>query len=651
MRSKIPRINRKSCNLCRRQKRKCDLQSRLENGVERCSRCAERDHECHFGSSDDTYANGRKSLQRCSSNSEPLEEPGVVERCDSLPSLSPEVTAATILFDESPSSQFSGSFLEPCSEHSLFLQRVFGNHRPQNSHATPLAESSSDSSSSESQNTEKATTAVAHEFIRHDTRSGAFRSARSHFFQLLLDEIAHPGATFPSHLVDLCGDTSVYVESLHAYFDFPGLYRPFVPEHAFWLDFYADRCSPALLSAIACCGISYTKAADKWKKQQRLAITCMKHLMKTEAVKTGSIVRLDDLEAIALLIDFKFDRAHKPPTTIWKRFMSHDALVLMSLQSRNRAPRKLDPSAALAHVDERFTLLYWDVFGRDAFRCLNQKSTSLILDHNPGSTEDFLRREAGSYLDAILSLSIVARQIAKKLCNTTVKATGIAYGDIRSLYELLRHWRKNILPPKLQQPIDRQSEVAEKARVAMTSTPIAAREARLQRAVLWALEIKCYLQIEECVAWYGLREGVLVHTDAIALCTEHKSLKVALEAVDLARAIKENHPCDADLDGKPLVDLAPSILRDSCAEVCLWICSRGKRPSGLLEDQTRVNHSRPLGEQCLQTPEQIHTRGRRADYAKIAKSLRDAVAAALSHRDTEQMVIRLDDQIASLEAD
>jgi hypothetical protein len=43
------------------------------------------------------------------------------------------------------------------------------------------------------------------------------------------------------------------------------------------------------------------------------------------------------------------------------------------------------------------------------------------------------------------------------------------------------------------------------------------------------------------------------------------------------------------------------------------------------------------------------TKKRRAELAEMGKTLRDTVAAASSHRDTEKMVKRLDSQLAILQ--
>lgn len=93
--------------------------------------------------------------------------------------------------------------------------------------------------------------------------------------------------------------------------------------------------------------------------------------------------------------------------------MTHDALVLKTLQSRNRGHGGTDPSSLFTQADERFTLLYWEVYCQDAFQSLNHKAISLISDKALALGQDPLRYGVQGYLDAVLSLSIIARQIAR----------------------------------------------------------------------------------------------------------------------------------------------------------------------------------------------------------------------------------------------
>lgn len=136
------------------------------------------------------------------------------------------------------------------------------------------------------------------------------------------------------------------------------------------------------------------------------------------------------------------------------------------------------------------------------------------------------------------------------------------------------------------------------------------------------------MQIDDCVAKYGLKNGNSIQEEIIGV----KSLEVVLGAVNLATAIKEHRPGDLYSKERPLVDIAPSILRDICASACGWICSRGTKPSKILSPQLSNIQ-----------------RQRRDDYAEIAKMLRDTIAAASSHTDTKQMLGHLDDRIVSLQ--
>lgn len=95
---------------------------------------------------------------------------------------------------------------------------------------------------------------------------------------------------------------------------------------------------------------------------------------------------------------------------------------------------------------------------------------------------------------------------------------------------------------------------------------------RLQRAILRALETKCYLRIDGCVVQFGLKDGKLFHAEIIAA----NCLEVVLEALNLPESIKEQPPGDTDSKEKRLIDCAPSILRNICADLCCWVCSRGK---------------------------------------------------------------------------
>jgi len=128
--------------------------------------------------------------------------------------------------------------------------------------------------------------------------------------------------------------------------------------------------------------------------------------------------------------------------------------VLMTLQSRICDPGSTssDPSEMLARAGERRVLLYWHVYGLDAFHCLDRKQISYIPDYDAGRHESLPQHEAKSYFDAILALAIIARNTVQTLCSPAAKRRGVESNDVDVLYEQLYHWRNHSCPKALQRP-------------------------------------------------------------------------------------------------------------------------------------------------------------------------------------------------------
>lgn len=261
---------RASCNSCRQQKRKCDLSSRVRNREEKCSRCAGKDRECYIRSPNSACSPKRPRLEHGSPSSLPDErltpdeanppstlpqlpfqgeipttEPqedldALTERRNYPPSISPEGTAAAIPQDDELSTRCSTGLIELSSQGSSFLRYVFiGSPWAQSSDTTSLAAQRSDSQSVDSPAPERPTTTVVIPKAPHfNIRSFAFNSARSHFFKAYLSGANSSIGAFYEHLLARYNLSIIdFIESLHRYFDFPGLCRPFIPEDAFWQRF------------------------------------------------------------------------------------------------------------------------------------------------------------------------------------------------------------------------------------------------------------------------------------------------------------------------------------------------------------------------------------------------------------------------------
>ena len=79
--------------------------------------------------------------------------------------------------------------------------------------------------------------------------------------------------------------------------------------------------------------------------------------------------------------------------------------------------------------------------------------------------------------------------------------------------------------------------------------------------------------------------------------------------------LRSTPPGDRYSVEKPLVDLAPSILRNINAGLCCWVCSRGMESSGLVEPQVPDIHS-PSPKGRLQTLRKDVKAQRKADYVQ-----------------------------------
>ncbi|KAJ6105177.1 hypothetical protein N7523_010251 [Penicillium sp. IBT 18751x] len=353
----------------------------------------------------------------------------------------------------SPRSLGSSSALS--SRTSLFLNRVYSSSlRPQSSCNTALAATNPEHSIFKTSVAEKTFSWLPSKPPLFDCKSDLFTSAGNlPAMAIMLDCATRIFSGGPLKVPDF--SIQDCVNSLCAYFNFPGLCHSFIPENPFSQDFKAARCSRVLLLAIACRGIPFTETADKWGKQQLLFVSCMEELMQT---RTNGTMRLDDLEAMALIIDFRYDNRHTQLNRFWKPCMTHEALILVTLRFRNRASRDSEPSATLTHADERYTLLYWHVYVLDSFRCLECKSIPFMPENALDLVGDLPGYQGEGYVHAILGLAVIARQIVQKFCNATVQDKGIEQGDIEMLYEQLYHWRRSSLPSNLRRPIHRRTE-------------------------------------------------------------------------------------------------------------------------------------------------------------------------------------------------
>lgn len=103
--------------------------------------------------------------------------------------------------------------------------------------------------------------------------------------------------------------------------------------------------------ALVARGIPFTKVKDKWNKQQFLAVSCAEKLMRTRTVRhAAKLMRLDDVEAMAPMIDFKFADARglgknsldAELGTLGAEYESHVVLEAVNLANAIRKRRSDD---------------------------------------------------------------------------------------------------------------------------------------------------------------------------------------------------------------------------------------------------------------------------------------------------------------------
>jgi hypothetical protein len=453
----------------------------------------------------------------------------------------------------------------------------------------------------------------------------------------------------PSSWLGGSADSTTFTAALYSYFNFAAPHLPILFEDAFWQDYHASRCSQTLVYAIACRGMPFTAAANKWDLQQRLACKFREAFLDARSTASDDgTIRLDDLEALALMINFEYEDAGSPPlhSNLGRLFLKHESLVLMTLQSRihDRDSTDSNSSAMLARAGERRVLLYWHVYGLDAFHCLDHKQISHIPDNDTHSNESLPQHETKDYFDAILALAIIARKTIQTLCSAVAKRRGVEPNDVHILYEQLYHWKNNGCPRHLRRHKDSAGKL-------ITSDPegsnasVMEKHTQLRRAVLWVLEINCSLQIECCVSDYGIQDGRSLEAEVTAIRVEYESVRALNDMIDICRWMKQHEIRDRENKRHSLIDLAP-VLRNICAGMCFWSCQRGigfcrcGLPSLLQQSHLR-GHTSGGGDK----KRHINT------YAESAQLLRDAVATATSHKDTAQVLERLDKQRDLLKAE
>ena len=558
-------IERESCDFCHGRKIKCDRAARAAAGLDACSACELRALACNVDDSNDIRLQRRKRQPKntpkvTAETVQPAAPAPLTLQNIAQPDPVPQPVPSSATVDDT----FSDTLFDLNAESILFLDQVFMGDL-----ATPWNDSQA---------------------------LGLFLD------QPMDSQPHHPDLTNPpapmydtsiDHYQDLWQSCDmgrgVFHDALRAYFTFAALSLPITPEDAFWTDVQANEACQPLVCAVACRGMPFTHHADKWTLQQRLACSFRRLFLEQQRRRRSREPRVDDIEALALMVAFPYEQTDDDVNALQDLFLSHDALVLMALQCRDDTPQ------SVSRASERRTLLFWHVYGLDAFNSLDWKTASRIPE-----TEASPEISIGSgYLDAVLSLALVARKILTTLCTQAVKRHGVKYADVSSLYHHLTHWK---------------------------TSQTGIQHTHLQNAVLQLLCVNCYMQIENWVEEHGVSVAS-VGDEATAARVEYESLRALETGVDTIRVMESQQVVDF-----ALVDLAPSILRDICVGLCVWTCARGRK--ALQESVQGIYRVREGAD-------------RWKGYLDVVSLLRRVAAGAVSHCDTASRLAMLDGQVTS----
>ncbi len=620
---------RESCDFCHGRKIKCDRPARARQGHSSCSPCALRELQCRLDDSNDVRIRRRRpqATDRGDRADEPLETPRSVAAHHA--GLGREGSNAASPLPPNYDDFLLDAPFDLSAENILFLDQIFlGDYGASTwDNQTPTVMEQHDALLPASS---RRATAAAEE---HSPSLARFVPHRQ-----------------PPSWLDPDLDPFTFMAALDAYFCSAAQCLPIIFEDAFWQDYHAGHCSRALAYAVACRGMPFTSSTGKWDTQQALAGKFRESFLEAQQSAAGEgTIRLDDMEALALMVGFVYDNAATPSlcSNLGHLFLTHDSLVLMTLRSGMHGEAAAsDASATLARAGERRVLLFWHVYGLDAFHSLDRKRISHINDDRADGPEDTLPLEAGGYLDAMLSLAIIARRIMQTMCGIAARRRGIKHEDVVLLYDQLGAWKRTSCPPHLRIHEDGDGRIAVRE-PDVSGTSAAGTHIQLHRAVLWLLEVNCYLQIESCVSDRGLQDSATLQAEAVVLRVEAESVRALNTGVEILRWARRVRDQGRDVRQLSLADLAPSVVRDIWAGLCFWCCTRG----AALASSGSAVHLKP-GQVCGQASTGVRpavSEKRRLDsYLDAAQLLRDEVATATSHRDTKDIVDRLDQQLALL---
>ncbi|KAI0197142.1 hypothetical protein EV127DRAFT_379442, partial [Xylaria flabelliformis] len=657
-------LERESCDFCFRRKIKCDRSSRAVTGRPACSQCDLRQTPCTFESDDVRVQRRRKNSPRRN-----LSNVGISTPVGARPEISHGVTSSS---DEwirarNPAVTTGNDMLPPAvldgfaTAGRLSLGHGITTTTPQprttmTTFSLPTYRDLGFELSLEGTSLLDSIFLQSHDPLGYTlSRDNISTPARQ-----FMNEPQNIALTTKDPYCDLGTPPEILDAAIEAYFSFTSLALPILPKDRFMTDYKSRRSSIPLVCAIACRGCPFLQSAEKWTLQQRFASRFRETFLQARSSALGqSVVRLDDLEALALMVEFEYDNDEDLTAPLQLQLqnllLTNDSLVLMALQYRIDTCPVADTGepVALSGAAHRQTILFWYVYGWDAFRCIDRKMASRIRDEDIDLSvrpHGYMKDESLSYFDAILGLATVARKMARALCGPVARRKGVKWHDIESIYKQLEEWRTNICPSALK---IHYSDYSSPRRDAILSLEKDVDDfLPLHKAIVALLELSCFMQLEACVSQYGIEDRDSLPGQIADMRVRYESLQAAYKIVEVARWIEQLTVSERLLKSTStyaMADLAPVIIRNICAGASNWISLRANET--LQSTAEEEGPKLTVGRSDHEFPEKSRIeiseeRGR--SWVESLTTLRNIVASSTSHRDTECMLERLDQQLESL---
>lgn len=647
-------LERESCDFCFRRKIKCDRSSRTATGRPACSQCDLRQASCTFECDDIRIQRRRKNPSKAkavdiTASTETKSAQGFISGNES--------TCA-----ENPSLAFGDdTWSPPFYDSTAVLSRV----PPDVSTAMSTQSSMTTSSLPACPDFEFELSPNGISFLDsiflqgHDTIEAiaTWDSMPNPALQLMNEpQESLPPNRSPYCVLDIQPD--MLDAAIDAYFSFASLALPVLSKDGFIADYKAHQSSSALVFAVACRGCPFIQATEKWSLQQRLASRYREAFLQARSTTSSpDIVRLDDLEALALMVDFEYESSEELTSPLQSQLenllLTHDSLVVMTLQYRieTRITATTGLSTTLSRATQRQTLLFWYVYGWDAFRSLDRKMASRIRDEDIDLSRQPHGQEGQSYFDAILSLAGIARKMARTLCSPIARQKGVKHQDVDNLYKLLEEWRMNICPPGLHIRLSNHVSSPQESSLSLGTeikdfVPI-------HKAVVALLELNCVMQLEACVSEYGIEEHGSSMGQIVDMRVKYETLQAAYRIAEVARWIEKlsvSQGMSTSTITHAMTDLAPGVIRNICAGASYWISQQAKE---MFQSTRNGEFNTTMAKSdCASGDRNIAelSRERVKSWMESVATLRDTAATATSHRDTEILIERLDQQLGSLKA-